>query len=129
MGEGSEDNPDFFTIESDKLLEETKYSNFNKDYYVKTGKALLYANDIKTSFVRGTVLNYEASKYIYSYKISEEQLKQNKEIDFMIEMNEKDNIKIDISNIHSDIQKYTRECIDNITIYDENQKKSNKRNK
>ena len=66
---------------------------------------------------------------IYSYKISEEQLKQNKEIDFMIEMNEKDNIKIDISNIHSDIQKYTRECIDNITIYDENQKKSNKRNK
>lgn len=129
MGEGSEDNPDFFTIESDKLLEETKYSNFNKDYYVKTGKALLCANDIKTSFVRGTVLNYEASKYIYSYKISEEQLKQNKEIDFMIEMNEKDNIKIDISNIHSDIQKYTRECIDNITIYDENQKKSNKRNK
>ena len=129
MGEGNEDNPDFFTIESDKLLEETKYSNFNKDYYVKTGKALLCANDIKTSFVRGTVLNYEASKYIYSYKISEEQLKQNKEIDFMIEMNEKDNIKIDISNIHSDIQKYTRECIDNITIYDENQKKSNKRNK
>ena len=129
MGEGSEDNPDFFTIESDKLLEETKYSNFNKDYYVKTGKALLCANDIKTSFVRGTVLNYEASKYIYSYKISEEQLKQNKEIDFMIEMNEKDNIKIDISNIHSDIQKYTRECIDNITIYDEKQKKSNKRNK
>ena len=107
MGEGSEDNPDFFTIESDKLLEETKYSNFNKDYYVKTGKALLCANDIKTSFVRGTVLNYEASKYIYSYKISEEQLKQNKKIDFMIEMNEKDNI----------------------TIYDENQKKSNKRNK
>ncbi len=44
-------------------------------------------------------------------------------------MNEKDNIKIDISNIHSDIQKYTREYIDKITIYDENQKKSNKRNK
>ena len=129
MDEGSEDNPDFFTTKSNKLLEETKYSNFNKDYNVKTGKALLCANNIKTSFVKGTVLNYEASKYIYSYKIHEEQLKQNKEIDFMIEMNEKDNIKIDISNIHSDIQKYTRECIDNITIYDENQKKSNKRNK
>ena len=66
MGEGSEDNPDFFTTESDKLLKETKYSNFNKDYYVKTGKALLCANDIKTSCVRGTVLNYEASKFIYS---------------------------------------------------------------
>ena len=129
MGKGSKDDPDFVTTESDKLLEVTKYSNFNKDYYVKTGKALLCTNDIKTSFVRGTVLNYEASKYIYSYKISEEQLKQNKEIDFMIEMNEKDNIKIDISNIHSDIQKYTREYIDKITIYDENQKKSNKRNK
>ena len=44
-------------------------------------------------------------------------------------MNEKDNINIDIRNIHSDIQKYTRECIDKITIYDENEKESNKRNK
>ena len=100
-------------------MEGTEYSNFNKDYS-KTGKALLHANDIKTSFVSGTVLDYEPDKYIYSYKLSEEQLKQNKEFDFMIEMNEKDNIKIDITNTHSDFQWDTRECIDKISFFDEN---------
>ena len=65
MGEGSKDDSDFVTTESDKLLKETKYSNFNKDYYVKTGKALFCANNIKTSFMRRTVLNYESGKYIY----------------------------------------------------------------
>ena len=47
---GSGNKNDFVTTESDKLLEGTEYSNFNKDYYVKTGKALFCANDIKTSF-------------------------------------------------------------------------------
>ncbi len=38
-------------------------------------------------------------------------------------MKEKDNIKIDVSNLNSDLKKYTRECINSIEIFDENNTK------
>ena len=66
-------------------------------------------------------MDYEVGKYIYTENISDEQLKQNKEFDFILDMQKKDNIKIDVTNFNTDLQWDNSDnlCINNFIIYDE----------
>ena len=82
--------------------------NFNNNY---NDTILLNTEDIKNNFMNSSALDFEVDTFMCSNKISKEQLKEKKNLTLYYK---KDKIKIDIINIHSDIQWYTRYCITNI---------------
>ena len=101
-GCGNENDID--SNESDEILKGTEYQKYNSLNYVTNGLALLNIKDIKKKFIIICALDYEAGKYIYTENISDKQLKQNKEFDFILDMQKKDNIKIDVTNFNTDLQ-------------------------
>ncbi len=68
---GSGESTDIDYIDSDIKLKDTEYSNFNSNS-TKTGFALLNFTDFKKSFLRGSALDFEAGKFMFSYKMSGE---------------------------------------------------------
>ena len=118
---------DIDSSESDAFIEnidKVKFREFYEEFhdfnsnYTKTGLALLNVKYIQKKFKRVDVLDFEAGSYIYKYSISE----KNKAFDFILEYNKDDEIKIDITNFKTDLQKYNNgcNCINEISILNEN---------
>ena len=123
--ESNEFNIDF--KESDEILNKCKnhkYSSFNNSDYPKTGLVLLNIKDIRKNFADISSLDFEAGKLIYTEKIKKEQFEKNnsKTFDFVLDVEKEDEIKIDITNFHTDLQGVNKDssCINTIKIYDEN---------
>ena len=121
MGRGNENDID--STESDKILknidEKHKYSKFKNSEYKEKGYALLCLEDLKKTFKDMTYVDYQIGKYIFTENISKEQFEKNerKQVDFVIDIKQQDNIKIDITNFQTDFQ--ADFCVPQITIFDE----------
>lgn len=122
---GSGREEDICTSESDNILNKIdknefkefweEFQNFN-NLYTKTGKALLNAGDIQKKFESISILDFEAGKYIYTYKI----IDPRKHHDFILEINKKDDdIKFDATNFNTDLQYFNsgRYCFNKLKIY------------
>ena len=85
---------------------------------------LLNIKDIKKNFKKVCCLDFEIGKFIYTEKISKEQLEKNKTFDFIIDVKKESQIKIDITNFNTDLQQFNNDssCINSIMIYDGNEK-------
>ena len=118
---GCGDKGDIVSKETDDLLKDTKYSKINKNYET-TGIALLNFNDIQKTFLSMSILDYEAGKYIYTESITKSQIEKSHKFDFLLNMQKKDNIKLDTVNLKTDLQlkKSDSYPIKNIQIFDEN---------
>ena len=110
--------------DSDNFLENNKnhnYASFKNSEYSKTGTLLLNLKDIKKNFKSACCLDFQPGKYIYKESISKEQLERNqkKEFDFLLNFEKDDEIRIDVTNLNTDLQSDNRDssCISHIIIY------------
>ena len=69
-----------------------------------------------------TILDYEAGKFIYTESITKSQIEKSQTFDFLLNMQKKDNIKLDTVNLKTDLQFKASDSypINNIQIFDEN---------